>query len=595
MPISSSSASSHSASSRSSDASHRLTSSRCPECGAPVDFRRVPRDQPQVKCAYCGTLITIPGRTQVYSTPPHAASHSKTQTATVVVTSDGSMVKGGWGCGVISLIAVVLSLVVGGIVLSATSFIVPFTRAVTDVTNSDSTGPFSLPESLSPSTMQQALAPAPRLVSAPLALGANDTSFVQSPVQSPVQSRVQIVVFAYREDGSLLLGFDPVERVERWRSDIFSDRTYEIGITSDEARVYVADGAHLVALDRETGEIAWQSSLANNLQTGCAESAPCLQRVGDQVVALARDGTVQAFAGRTGAPLWSRSLNGTPRQIIVNSNQNGNDQVILIDVDDSNRAIVLVLNATNGNLIYSLQPSCAFSLHEMRPSASDQYLVTPDGRSLLVVGSGSYACIWRYNLADGSLVWGYTPADVNGPLPFTWSMSSVALADPMLYFVKEEGHLIRVYAVDTQSQGSAPQPFYAEEKYDLTVHDPLGELLLVSAQPSHAPDEVELWAIDRMTGERRWQRKLETSHSFDEWVTRPTEQGLFLSVCSWENDECRFEVLDLDTGTSQGQVRQAATGSYSGAAWLGDQGYLTIDGKLYVLNLSSAAVEYTWP
>jgi outer membrane protein assembly factor BamB len=580
--------SSPSASSRSTDASHRLTSSRCPECGAPVDFRSVPRDQLQVKCAYCGTLITIPGRTQVYATPPHAASsHSSGQTATVVVTSDSSVVKGGWGCGVVSLIVIVLSLVVGGIGLFSASFVVPFTRVVTDVTNGDSTGPLSLPESFSLPTMQQALAPAPRLVSAPLVLGAHDTSSVQSPVQ--------MVVFAYRENGSLLIGFDSVERVERWRSDIFSDRTYEMGMTSDAARIYVADGAQLVALDRQTGEIAWQSSLANNLQTGCAESAPCLQLADEQVIALARDGTVQAFAGSTGAPLWSRRLNGTPRQIIVNSNQNGNDQVILIDVDDSNRAVVLVLNGTNGDLAYELQPTCAISLHEMRPSANDQYVVTPDGGALLVVGSGTYACIWRYNLADGSLVWGYTPADVNGPLPFTWSMSSLALADPMLYFIKEEGHLNRIYAVDTQSQGSAPAPLYAAEEYDLTVLYPLGELLLVSAQPSYAPDEVELWAINRVTGERRWQRKLETSHSFDEWVTRPTDQGIFLSVCFWENDECDFEVLDLATGTSQGQVRQATTGSYSGAAWLGDQGYLTIDGKLYVLNLSSATVEYTWP
>ena len=345
-----------------------------------------------------------------------------------------------------------------------------------------------------------------------------------------------------------------------------------------------------MALERATGETIWQSSLANNIQTGCPASDPCLQRVGDQVVALTRDGTVQGFAGATGAPLWSRRLNSQPRQFMVN-----NDQVILVDNDDGNRAVVLVVNGVNGDLIYELQPACTFPNIEMRPHSSDQYLVTPDGTALLVVSSGSYACAWRYSLMDGALTWSYISPGTNGPLPFAWSMSSLTIADPVIYFIKEESDDVQIYALDSQIQGATPQLFYTIQDYELTVLYPLGDLLLVSAQPSYATDEVELWAIDRNTGERRWQRKLETTHTFDDRVTRPTDQGVFVAVCYWDVDQCRFEVLDIATGTSQGQVRQETDGSYTGVAWLGNQGFLTIDGKLYAIDLTTAAVEYTWP
>lgn len=434
--------------------------------------------------------------------------------------------------------------------------------------------PFTLPKI----EVRQSFVTPYRLASAPLLIG-NDEG-----------EPAQMVMAAYLNESSMLIAFDPEERAESWRSPEFSERYYEMGLAAGGAQVYVADGAQLVALDRASGQISWQTSLANNLQTGCDKNAPCLQRLGDQVVALARDGTVQAFAGATGAPLWSRRLNSQPRRFWVQG-----QQLIVVDVDDKNRAVVVVLDGASGDQLYDLRPACDFPNISMRASASDQYLLTPDGTGLLVVGSGTYACAWRYDLASGELVWRYISNDTNGPLPFTWSMSSLALADPVVYFVKDDGDLAQIYALDSKTQDAAPQLLAGVEDYELTILYPLGDLLLVSAQPSFAREEVELWAFERKTGERRWQRKLETTHTFDEWITHPTDQGLFLAVCAWETDECRFELLDLATGTSRGQHRQETGGSYDGAAWIGTMGYLTIDGKIYAIDLTSAAVEYTWP
>jgi outer membrane protein assembly factor BamB len=541
-----------------------------------VDFRHVPPDQSQVKCAYCGTLITIPGRAQ--AAPAVFTAPVQRSKPTIVASSDGRLVKGGWGCGVWMVVILIVAVV--GFSLWSTTFITSATRTVSNlVSDGTQNDPSSDAPAFTLSTFDQALAPKPRLMTAPMMLRGDD------------HATTQIVTAAYQEHGSILVGFDPVNRVETWRSPLLGEKYYDMGMSADAARVYVADGAALMALDRATGKILWQSSLANNLQTGCNASAPCLQIVGEQLVALARDGTAQGFNGATGAPAWSRRLNSQPRQFLTNNNQ-----VIFVDTDDSNHPLILVLDATTGDIIYNLQPSCVFpNSMEMRPNLSDQYLITPDGSALLIVGSGTYACAWRYDLTSGALTWSYRSPDVLGALPFTWSMSSLAVADPVVYFVNDEDKTVQVYALDTQIQDSTPQPLYSIKGYKLTVQYPLGDLLLVSAQPDYATDEVELWAIDRNTGERRWQCKLDTTHTFDEWVTHPTEQGIFVSVCYWNTDDCRFEVLDLATGTSQGEVRATAGNSFAGAAWRGNEGFLTIDGKLYAINLATGAIEYSCP
>lgn len=568
--------------SRPSDSSNRLVSSRCPECGAPVDFRNVPPNQIQVKCTYCGTLITIPGRTITSSKA--TARPPQRPTPTIVVSSDGKLGKSGWGCA--SWMTTLIVLAVVGIGIWSTGFITSATRVVNKVVQDDRENP---PEdnSLSFAYVQQALGPKPRLVTAPYILHGDDTA------------ATQMVAGAYQDNGSIFIGFDPVRRVETWRTPLVSNRNYDMGFASDATHLYIADGATLMAFDRNNGKTVWQSSLANNLQTGCDATNPCLQRVAaprqdnvpkeDIIVSLARDGTMQAFAGGNGAPVWSYHLNSQPRQFMVNDNQ-----VIVVDTDDDNWAVILILNAGSGELLYQLQPDCDFDGFNMRPHASDEFLVTPDGASLLIVGSGTYTCAWRYSLSDGSLAWKYQSPDVVGPLPFAWSSSSLTFADPILYFTNDEDGA-QIYALDTQTEGTAPQLIYQIKGYALTVQYTLGDLLLVSATPSYATDEVELWALDHKTGERRWQHKLGTTHTFDKWVTHPADQGIFVSVCSWNDESCRFQVLNINTGASSGEVRENDGHTYSGAGWLGNQGFLTIDGKIYAIDLNTAQIKYTWP
>ncbi len=404
------------------------------------------------------------------------------------------------------------------------------------------------------------------------------------------QLGVQLLVTAYQEDGSLLIGFDPTTRREGWRSPLLSAATHELGIFSDAQRVDIADGAALMALDRENGAVVWQTSLANNLQSSCPEQAACLQQIGGQVVALTRDGTVQAFVGATGAPLWSRRLNSTPRQLMA-----AHDQVLALDTNADNGAIVLVLDSATGDVQHEIAPTCNEEGFGDRAHVSDQFFVTPDASALVVLGSGNYACAWRFDLPDGARSWRYESHGVDPLLPFAWAFGSWAFADPVAYFIDETDDPAQIWTLDTRNGQTPDAPLYSVAQYDLELLQTTENLLLVSAVPTYANDEVELWAIDRTTGERRWQRRLETTHTFDKWLVHPTADGIFVAVCQWNDDLCRFLVLDPETGVSRAEVRHELGGSLVGGAWLGDRAYLTIDGALHVLDLDNAEMVYSWP
>lgn len=547
--------------------SPRLASSRCPECGAPVDLRDLAPDQLQVKCRYCGTLIAAPerkpspahvGPATPRPTPPRAAPR-------VTVTSDGRAVKGGWGCGLsgwmtVSIVTIILAIVV-------------FTE-------------------LDTGTLRQSLgwtlvAP-PRLVSAPIAPGGADQG-------------VQLLMAAYEESSSRLVGFDPATRREVWRTPRLSDRWYELAVVGDAARVYVADGATLLAVARSDGAQVWQTSLATNLQTTCAADAPCLQWVRsaaggeDGIVALLRDGTLQAFDADSGALRWSRRLNATPRRLQVVG-----DMVIVVDGDERNRAVVLGLDAQRGDPRLELRPACRPNDFDRAASPFDQYRLTPDRRSLIVAAGGHAACAWRYDLADGRETWRYVPDPASGArpagaMPFAWATASLLVDNRELFVVNDQGQSAYLFALDTLAPDSPARLVYEADRYDLTLEQSLGNLLLLSARPTFARNEVELWALDPTTGTRAWQRPSIVTHPLDDWAARLTNQGLFVAACLWDESFCRFELLDPVTGVTRQTVRADAGRSYGGATWLGDTGYFIVGGKLYAVDPAAGRVLYSWP
>jgi outer membrane protein assembly factor BamB len=288
--------------------------------------------------------------------------------------------------------------------------------------------------------------------------------------------------------------------------------------------------------------------------------------------------------------LWSRRLNSTPRQLMA-----AEDQVLALDTTTDNGARVLVLDSTTGDLTFEIVPTCNEGGFGNRAHVSDQFLVTPDASALVVLGSGSYACAWRFDLADGATSWHYESRGIDPVLPFAWAFGSLAFGDPVAYFVDETEDPAQIWAMDTRAGEKPDAPIYSVDQYDLELLQTTGNLLLASAVPTYATEEVELWAIDRTSGERRWQRRLETTHTFDKWLVHPTADGIFVAVCRWNEDLCRFLVLDPETGVSRAETRHEFGGNLDGSVWLNARAYMTIDGALHVVDLDSAEIDYSWP
>lgn len=78
-------------------------------------------------------------------------------------------------------------------------------------------------------------------------------------------------------------------------------------------------------------------------------------------------------------------------------------------------------------------------------------------------------------------------------------------------------------------------------------------------------------------------------------MVHPTANGIFVAVYRWNEDLCRFLVLDPETGESRAEVRHELGGNLDGGVWRNERAYLTIDGELHVVDLDSAEIVYTWP
>jgi outer membrane protein assembly factor BamB len=412
---------------------------------------------------------------------------------------------------------------------------------------------------------------------------------VMSDMMSSGANKVESVIVLTRDgdDQSALLNFDAEDRALRWRAGSFSRNFTEIAITAGPRFVYVADQGRLTALDRETGEQAWQISLANHLSNPCAD---CLQYMAGYVVALTRDGTLQSFDGNSGLPAWSRRLRTTPRQMF-----NVGGQPAVVDADDRNRAVFYLLDRITGVEWQVIQPVCHIDGREHTVTPHIPFLVSSDGLRLHVLGSGSSSCAWRYNLVTGDLEWLHHETR-GGPvqvLPFSWSGESYLVRDGVLYTTQRDGREGVLRGVDSQS--GLARELLRVDQYELALEVATPTMLVVQATPTFARNEPELWGVNRETGERRWYAQLDISHSFDTLIVHSGAGGIFVGQCLWEDRVCLFEVLDPDSGVSGGQTRQAIPGSVTGVDWAGDTAWMNIWGKIFAVDAATAQVTLTWP
>lgn len=543
-----------------------LTSSECPNCGASIDLSKITEGQTQIECEYCGSVLNLP--------KPERLSAIQAQTIVIKV-SEPSVIKttytpapqksGSAGCGLF------ITLLVFGII-----GVVFWQTGMFDMLGFNTGNTKIIPQ---------------------IVVGAR--VFGDMALLERVDDGTQEVAYATLEDrASRIVNVDMTKRVEKWRSKNFSNSFTDMVIVSDAGHVFVSDKDQLVALKRDSGEVAWELTLPYGVSTDYqCQFNPCLRVFGDQVVARLKDGTLQAMDTNTGKTVWSHQLNYTSGGLF---DALGNPAVVDTADGKNTDATFSILDKDTGETQTEIAPECypnegSSSLRAEYPIATDDYLISPDGQSLVVVKDGSAPCAWKFDLATGKEDWRYTGnrnAAEEDKLPFMRQ-------DPVL--ISEDGVFVSSTGSDTvmsrlDMQTGAFSHLFTDKRYSIQPLLAHAGMVYVMATPNFDNTKKELWAFDAATGVKKWQLGMKVNHSFDKWLLQPSDAGLFLAQTLWEDGKVLLDVIDPATGTSKGQrVVEIDNPSLNNFTIDRTTAWLNISAKLHEVDMNTAEVKSTWP
>ncbi len=543
-----------------------LTSSECPNCGAAIDLSKVADGQRQIECEYCGSMLNLPKRERL--------REIQTQTIKVQVNAPRAAARpampqrtagAGLGCVIPILVLGILGVV--------------FWQA-------------GLFERLGFGANNSGLPNLPKIVAGARIFGS------PFPLPRADDGGQEVAYLTLADKATKVVNVDMTKEVEKWRSRDFSDHFTDIAMQADAERVFVVDGDALVALNRANGEVAWELTLPYAISTDyqCRFNA-CLRLFDDQVVVRLKDGTLQAVNSATGKPAWSKQLNYTSGGLY---NALGNPAVVDTDDGKNSAATFFVFDRNSGEVTMKMAPDCVPDRNSSRlraeyPFASDDWLIAPDGKSLVVVKDGSLPCAWRFDLATGKEIWLYQSdqnATDKAKLPFMRKEPTLVSEDGV--FVAGTGSDGVMYRLDMQT--GAFSLLFTDTRHSLEPVLARAGMLYVLATPNFDSAKRILRAYDATSGEKRWQLDLKIGGGLDNWLLQPSSAGLFLAQSLWDDDKIQFDVLDPQTGANQRrQTLEMGHPSLTGKYIDGDTAWLNFSTKLHEVDMATGNVNNTWP
>jgi outer membrane protein assembly factor BamB len=410
---------------------------------------------------------------------------------------------------------------------------------------------------------------------------------------NPTASDAIVTAYHPYESHYALLYLEGSDHQQRWQSEPLADG-YSAIITLGGSHLYVANNTDLLAIDLAEGTTVWQAALADKI-ISCQD---CVQAIGDNVVVLTQDGTLQAFNALTGQPQWNTLLNKQPRQLLA---VNGYAAVLDQETDTAESDLFLY-NVTDGTLAQRLSPRCpnhSFANSPQGPNLYDPVHVADGGQTIYFIG-GFFepGCLQRWDAASGTMTWEATfPVD-------RIRDQRDDLLTATTYYLSSGHNLTAVNLAD-----GTVRELLSESDYNLAPLGEQGGLLLVSATRQRGTQRDELWAIDANSGQRLWQfvpqattRLSDSSvHSGNGlWTWQFTGQGVVVLQARPEPNRLIVETLQRQDGVSTGQTTvELNSSSFSldmeVIGWQGDQVWLKLDNKLMVLDTTEAAFVSNWP
>lgn len=515
----------------------KTTIYRCPSCGAPITFR----DDDGI-CDYCGTIVR-----RQHNQPN--AEPVVIYRGTVPAAKKPPTRSNPLGCIIITIAVVSIAIPI----VIATGAATAIVAAIMSMT-----GQSGIPAIIDTTRVADVVANVPR--------------------DSDVDD---LIVYLYQDSDIVLGRIEGSSRTLLWKSAILSSdgRNGQVGLDADS--VYYVDRERLYAVSLADGTPRWEASLVAELNTSCDN---CLQVVGDRVVALQKDGSLQGFDTADGRMAWNMRLNDAREIVIVG------DQVAVAHAGQgSDETLLSVIDPADGNIAWETAPTCQRDDQPFAMSfrSSDTMFVLA-GDLLLLYGS-PYPCAQRWTPGSITPQWEtFLPEDAQFGFYQNTSLSS----EKDLYVTIEHG----ILRIDTAGGGARvviedeEQVFFPVAMYD--------DILILKTAPTWDLQKQSLWGVDSATGERRWQFALEADEwlrdsGFGEWDARAGADSIIVVQVPDEPARLIVERLDPQTGTvleTNARDLDDSSKVVWGYYWTNQTGWLIVGTELVSISLRDGSV-----
>lgn len=408
-------------------------------------------------------------------------------------------------------------------------------------------------------------------------------------------------------------------RTIRWETqagDSSNNLGFNVGF--DNQHVYHTSGSTLYALNRASGEPVWQTNLSDIVDRRCYG---CLRSEQGVVVALTADNTLYGVNATTGQTLWQERLESdTPLYMeegFVGLAILKNSVAVL---DESEKAgsfgfALKLYDLNSGELSQELVPMCPDIDNFFDPAPLgyyDQVFINEAQDRLFFLWGESIngpECLEEWNSETGQPVWqSRLPGDagisssIGRGIVTEWNFS------PYFAF---NGQTLMLPAYESSSQGvaladlsnGAIQFNLQDEDYEMWPIGVQGDTAVVWAERQRGTTQVEVWGLNRTTGERLWQHTLTAEYLFeldpfdDKWTYQLTDTGLYILqlFATPTPPELLVQSLNTSTGTLNYEVKNTLADDYwQGIARSPDHLYLNIR-TLVGVDLQTGKAATEWP
>ncbi len=551
--------------------SEALQTLNCPNCGAPL---QIDNRQPTIQCQYCNTVFDNPH----YQAPPPEPvvivrpAYQPAYFPPKPLPQARPQPKKASGC-----IGVLTFLIITGIVLGI------------------GVGAYAIYAATTGKSLLAGLPTGPAL------------EVMHPAILLPDQSAGPQVIALTRDLSKETYAISRVDlgtKKALWSALGQSDYLYPDALVAGDSLVYVIIQDRLIALQLTDGKQAWEATLPDKLYSTGINNVLFMK---GQVVVLTTDNSLGAYDALTGHQTWEKHYTSTGWKLYPLKDS------FALAYSVERGAALGVVDAATGEETTHIEPTCQAQGSSMTDEMEFYSNIVIDGSQSPVqayIFFGLFnACIQRWNLDNGQVVWEYIEPNQNldnsRDIPIVLSGSS-------LFYVQDN----QLRSMDTAA-GAQSRVIDTVSDYALIPRFVDGNHLVLRATRTRGTTRYELWTYDLQSGKNLWKDPLLNSDPLDPpdpmagiidgdtsgWTYLHTPGRLDLITFQSKPFQVTLAQINLDSGAqSSPKILSLGIDSITDILDTPDRVassdnlyWATLENQIYAIDPVAGVFKYRWP